>query len=339
MRLVSLLVTVVALAWAAPPAFATPDSDLLDAAGKGEIAKVHAALANGASANAKADDGTTALMLATAANNLGMANLLLAKGAKAAVADNEGVTALHVAVDRGNLGIAQLLVSKGADVNAKEKNGRTPLHIAADRGKAPLVNLLLTYKADPNAKATDGRTPLLHAMNNENYDVVRMLVGKGADVNAADANGHTALGLGAKGCQPDPQEAKGEKSLRPGHAKTCAKDLLATIKLLLDKGANVNARTTDDFSPILSAVDGDQREIARLLLQKKPDLSGTLKGKRTGLMLACTKGWADVAKLMLDAGGADLNAKDGEGTTALKAAERNGHMDCADLLRKAGAKE
>jgi uncharacterized protein len=339
MRLASVLRVVVVLAWAASPAFASPDGDLLEAAEKGEFARVHAALAQGASVDAKAEDGTTALMLAAAANNLGLANLLVAKGAKVAAADREGVTALHVAVDRGNQGIAQLLVFKGADVNAKEKNGRTPLVIAADRGKALVVRLLLDHKADPNARANDGRTPLLHAMNNENFDVVKMLVAKGADVNAADANGHTALELGAKGCQPDPQELKGEKSLRPGHAKACPKDLLATLKLLVDKGADVNARTTDGFSPILSAMDGEQREIAKLILPKKPDLSGTLKGKRTALMLACVKGWADVVKLMLETGSADLNAKDSGGSTAFRSALPNGHKDCVDLLRKAGAKE
>jgi uncharacterized protein len=333
------LTFVVALASLASPAHATPDSDLLAAAEKGEVGKVGAALAKGASPDATSADGTTALMLAASANNAQLAGLLLAKGAKVGAPDKDGVTALHVAVDRGSLGVAWLLVTKGADVNAREKNGRTPLVVAADRGKATVVKLLLDNKADPNAKATDGRTPLLHAMNNENFDVVRMLVAKGADVSAADVNGHTALELGAKGCQPDPQELVGERSLRPGHTRTCGRDLLATVKLLLEKGANVNARTTDGFSPFLRAIASEQREIARLILAKKPDISGTLKGKRTPLMLACALGYTDVVKLMLDTGAADLNARDYEGVTAMKAAQQSGHPDCAELLRKAGAKE
>ena len=318
---------------------AGPDKDLFDAVDKGDAGKAAAAIAKGANVDAQASDGSTPLMIAAAGNFTGLAQLLLQKGAKVGLADHEGVTALHVAIDRGNQGFAQLLLAKGADVNAKEKNGRSPLIIAADRGKAPVVKLLLDNKADPNVKATDGRTALIHAINNENFDVVKMLIDKGADVSAADTSGHTPLSLAARGCQPDPQELIGEQSQRPGHSKTCAKQMLATIKLLLDKGASVNARGSDGLTPILTAMGNNQKDIAKLLMEKKPDLTGTVQGKRTALMIAAGMGYTEVLKLMLDAGTSDLNAKDIEGNTALKWATENGHRDCADLLRKAGAKE
>ena len=46
----------------------------------------------------------------------------------------------------------------------------------------------------------------------------------------------------------------------------------------------------------------------------------------------------DNVRALFDAG-ADLEAKDKEGSTALMTAEERGHAEIAELLRKAGAKE
>ncbi len=315
-----------------------PDHDLLEAAGKGDSRKAKAAIAAGANVDVQDSDGSTALIYAAVTNDVGLANLLLSKGAKVDLKDKQGATALHVAVDRNSQAVAQALVAKGADVNAKEGNGRAPLVIAADRGKLPLVKLLLDKKADPSTQAADGRTPLIHAVNNEHFEVVDLLLARGADVNAAEKKGNTALIRAAQGCAPDEQELTGGKSSRPGHTKTCPKKMLALVKTLLAKGANVNARNQEGFTPVLAAIANDQRDIAKVILEKKPDLSGTLARKRTALMIAAAMGYTDIVKLMVEAG-ADLKAKDYEGTTALQAAKTNGHRDVVEILTKAGAQE
>lgn len=58
----------------------------------------------------------------------------------------------------------------------------------------------------------------------------------------------------------------------------------------------------------------------------------------TTLMSAALIGDIDTVKVMLDRG-ADVNAQDRIGWTALKYAEWKHHTDIAQLLRKAGAKE
>ncbi|HCF57608.1 MAG TPA: hypothetical protein DFS52_06395, partial [Myxococcales bacterium] len=143
-----LSMTVLASLLLAVNALGAPGDDLLEAAGNGDLAKVNAALKAGAGVDFKGSDGTTALMLAAAANNAKLVNLLLAKGAKLDERDGSGVTALMVAVDRNNTAIARTLIGKGADVNAAENEGRTALLLAAARGNDALLKLLLAKGAD-----------------------------------------------------------------------------------------------------------------------------------------------------------------------------------------------
>ena len=54
--------------------------------------------------------------------------------------------------------------------------------------------------------------------------------------------------------------------------------------------------------------------------------------------MAASNGHTDIVKIFL-AEGADVNAKSKLGTTALKAAEKEGHKEIVRMLKEAGAKE
>lgn len=78
--------------------------------------------------------------------------------------DKSGGTALHVAVAFQQKGVAELLLAKGADVNARMyRYGVTPLHIAAGSGYEDITELLLANGADVHARNTLGQTPLVVA--------------------------------------------------------------------------------------------------------------------------------------------------------------------------------
>jgi hypothetical protein len=109
--------------------------------------------------------GDTALHIAAAAYEAGLARALVEIGALVAAANRRGAQPLHYAVD-GTPGSARwnpvaqqetvlCLVELGADPNAVDKNGTAPLHRAVRNRCAAAVKALLEVGADP--RATNGR--------------------------------------------------------------------------------------------------------------------------------------------------------------------------------------
>ena len=104
--------------------------------------------------------------------------------AGANVNESDGLAAaLHYAVNRQHLDAAKLLVERGADVNAVSKLGGTPLMAAVTKNRLEFITLLLAHGADPNA-TTVKEAPLHVAIKKGCLDCVTALVEAGADVNA-----------------------------------------------------------------------------------------------------------------------------------------------------------
>lgn len=91
-------------------------------------------LAAGINPDAKDEEGTTFLMLAVLAGDIGISEALLKNGASVNARATNDSTALHLAMLVGNYDSARLLLRKGADVNAGNDDGETPLMIAALKG-------------------------------------------------------------------------------------------------------------------------------------------------------------------------------------------------------------
>src|SRR5678810_822312 len=97
---------------------ATPNSDLADAAMRGDKAAVRSLIQRKADVNAPQIDGTTALHWAVQANDLELADLLIRSGAKVSVATVAGATPLQLAAVNGSAAMLDRLVAAGADPNA-----------------------------------------------------------------------------------------------------------------------------------------------------------------------------------------------------------------------------
>ncbi len=126
--------------------------------------------------------------------------------------------------------------------------GSTALHYAANDGKLQLVSRLVQLGADVNASnACWFRSVLSWAANNARTETIRWLLSKGARSDSLDALHAAAWGGSSSGA----------------HER---KDYVATLKLLLEAGANVNDRRHfKNHTPLRVAMDsGNQRAIRYL---------------------------------------------------------------------------
>eukprot|EP00908_Phaeocystis_cordata_P020408 Transcript_3207.p1 GENE.Transcript_3207~~Transcript_3207.p1 ORF type:complete len:581 (-),score=161.38 Transcript_3207:311-2053(-) len=171
---------------------AIKSSALLAAAAAGNGEGVAAALANGADANASAENDVTALMLAARTGSVRAVQALLAQGAKAKRQSRRGCTALGLAADAGAAECASLLLESGAEVDTSDETGLTPLMDASQCGHLAVLEVLLTKGARVDL-ANGGFTSLMFACESGHEHCARALIEAGAAVDKPDNQGFTPL--------------------------------------------------------------------------------------------------------------------------------------------------
>ena len=92
-----------------------------------------------------------------------------------------------------------------------------------------------------------------------------------------------------------------------------------TVKLLLDKGADVNMKTDNGYTALIEASENGHIEIVKLLLDKGADVNAKDNCGNTPLILAACGGHSRIVSMLLN-NGADVNATNYSGCSALKLA-------------------
>lgn len=289
--------------------------------------------------------GLTPLLYATREGCFTCVQSLVDAGAKLDLPDPEGVTPLIEAIANAHFDTAKYLIEKGAKINRWDWWGRSALYLAVDmntiphggRADAPsldettpldLIALLLDKGANPNLQLkllppfrsvgadrgvdqmlTIGATPLLRAAKALDAPAIQLLLAHGAHVNLPNIRGTTptmaAAGLGSVDADtrgyfttPDVQERS-----------------LASLKLLVAAGGEINARDNRGQTPLHGAAFWGWNDVVQFLVEHGADLNAVDLRDKT-----------PVDSAMGRAGG---NSRGGQRIDV--------HRDTAELLKKLGA--
>jgi uncharacterized protein len=316
-------------------------------------------LAAGSDPNSAMRDGETVLMTAARTGKVEAIRALLAKGANVKAREpSKGQTALMWAAAENNAAAIKVLVDAGAVVQERSAGGAfTAFLFAVRAGHIDACRTLLEAGAKIDDALPDGTSALVLATINAHYELAGFLVDKGANPNA-DAQGWTALHQIAW------SRRHNAGFNLPGPVATGNLDSLDLARKLVKAGANVNARQTKEprdgnrnqqnrigATPFLLAAKSDDVPLMRTLLELGADPSIKTNNNTTPLMVAAGVGiWAPgenpgtheealaAVKLILDLG-ADVNAVDDNGDTALHGAVyRGGAVSVLQVLADRGAR-
>ncbi|MEZ5357377.1 MAG: ankyrin repeat domain-containing protein [Candidatus Zixiibacteriota bacterium] len=288
------------------PAFS---ADILTAARNGDLQTVKQLISHDKTiVNFKDDRGTTALHLACDSGRTEVAKYLIQNGADLLAVDNDGDTPLHYAAFSGYPDCIRLLVEKGTPVDVLNTNKSTPLHYAAMRGKPEAAAVLLDLGADINRQNYDGETPVFIAAAIKNADMIKLLVERGADLEVANNYGRTPL----------------LNTAREGGD-------IPIARLLLDLGANVNARDRGDETAIGLATWRGFRELADLLLDRGAEFDHTGREGEFLLAYSAEKKIDRLFNLLVERG-ADLSILNERGGTLLHSAALSGSVPIIKTL-------
>ena len=215
----------------------------------GRLEAAQILLERNAEVNSKNYDGFTPLLLASWSGNPHIARLLLNHNADVHVAhDESGYTPPHFAAN-SFFDLIQILLERDADVNSRDNHGSTPLLLASEFGNPDVVQLLLDHNANMYLRDADGDTPLHCAALGGRLEVVRLLLKLNVEVNSRNVKGSTPLHLASMGSWRLPE----------GSA--------VIVRLLLENGADAQARDLSGKTASEVARGFEQQEIVRLLSQ------------------------------------------------------------------------
>ena len=333
------------------------ETPLMLAARTGQAEAVEVLADAGADPDAQeAWNGQSALMWAAAEGHVPVVETLIAHGADIAARSNSGATPLLFAARKGSIDAVRALLAAGADVNDARPDGATPLLVAAVNGHEDLVDLLLERGADPNAEGGSTRLTV-QGMRAESMPLEIRKLG----YSERESEGIIPGNIFGRILQAAVHVANWHISDQFINVNL---DRLRVIRALLDHGADVNGRNsmeeprwsgaryrrhmTGATAFMLAAKSADV-EVMRLLLEYGADPTINTEDNITPLMAAAGISWAsnqdraseaqvlEAVRLLVEELGADVNAVNDVGETAMHAAAYRGANSVVQYLYDQGA--
>jgi len=240
----------------------------------------------------------TPLLIAAREGHVASAKVLVEAGADINALTADGKNALGLAIFNGGYALADYLVEAGIDVNQADAQNFTPLFWAVERRNMetapnfpwmvtedplPLIKKMLDKGADPNwvinvtprARMRGGSprivfaTAIMRAAFSADLELVNMLLDYGADPSIKSSDNETSL-----------QAAAGLGWISGFHKERSLKDRLAIIKILVEKGGDVNWQDNYGISALMVAGNLGDIPIIEYLIDQGADLGAFDLGKK-----------------------------------------------------------
>jgi ankyrin repeat protein len=227
----------------------------------------------GADVNEAQPDGTRPLHWAVFKVDYEVLDALIAKKAKADVTNEFGATPLAEAVKVANTRMIKTLLDAGAGVEGASLDGETALMLAIKTGELPVVQMLINAGANVNTIEKEHKqTPLMYAAAAKKNagEMVKLLLSKGAHVKPRSLSYDWPSHISAE-IRVQYHPFGGLTALLYGAREGC----YDCVEAMIAKGADVNAPTPEGVTPLMIALDNDNNDIAKLLLDRgaNPGLS------------------------------------------------------------------
>lgn len=214
----------------------------------------------------------------------------------------QGGKAIIEAVKAGRLAEVQRLIKQQPELIAHGTENGVPITLlAAYYRQQEVFEWLMQQREKPT---------IYEAVVAGQIDQVRDLLEENAAwVNAFSPDGYTPLGL------------------------ACYFNQDEIAQFLIDRGANVTRAAThgSKVTPLHSAVAANNTSLCRLLLEHGADVNARQTGGITALQSAAHRGNVELVQLLLDQG-ADPSLRTDDGLTALDYARQDQHDDVISLL-------
>lgn len=246
------------------------DAKLLEAAQKTNPADVRALLAAGADANARAADGSTPMVYAAHFGDAASVQALLAANGDPDLTNRYRIGPMHEAALRADAEQLRLLVDAGATVDLALPEGETPLMLASRTSGVDAVQLLIEHGANVNVvEQWQGQTPLMYAAASDRGEVAAALIAAGADINARTPVSTLPERLPAVRYFVEiPKAGLTPTMFAARHGA------LSALRVLIEAGADLDARSPEGFSSLVIALDNLHFDAAELLVEAGASLDG-----------------------------------------------------------------
>ncbi|KAJ3438737.1 cyclin-dependent kinase inhibitor 2c [Anaeramoeba flamelloides] len=164
----------------------------------------------------------------------------------------KGYNALHILCEqeKPEPALVELLIKYGINKNAQTRTGLTPIHLAAINGHLHILRILVEKKANIRKRDYLGMTPFHYACHSNMLSLVKFFLDNDQNTNRTDNNGSTPLHLMCSKHSP-----------------------LVNTRLLISKGANINAVDNDGFVPLMRAIVHRSNQMMEILLENKCELN------------------------------------------------------------------